>query len=110
MVDSMVEAFSEYVPGPGSLLYNSLSSVWPKRCSFEPNGGFYAVTCFVVKAEKERAVMLCYERPFLAVMSLPAVCRGFLANKRAADFVGTAPLRLLRRTLYSLPGTDGHEA
>jgi len=38
--EAMVEAFSEYVPGPGSLLKYSMSSSLPSNLkSFEPKGG-----------------------------------------------------------------------
>lgn len=40
----------------------------------------------------------------------PALYNGFLAKMRAADLVGTAPLRLFKSTLCILPGTEGHEA
>lgn len=44
-------------------------------------------------------------------MEEPADDKGlFLLKILAADFVGTAPCRLFRRTLCILPGTEGHEA
>ena len=61
------------------------------------------VTFFVSKLVKVRelASVLCEARPFVWDIELaPADCNGFLLLKmRAADFVGTAPFRLLRRTL-----------
>ena len=71
------------------------------------------MACFVEKDVNERAVALC---EFLCDLDcdieLPADCSGgFCRLKiRAADFVGTAPLRLFKSTRCILPGTDGQDA
>ena len=72
-----------------------------------------AVIYFVSKELKVRslAVVDWLSRCFLVCdMVLPADWRGLRLKMRAADLVGTAPLRLLRSTLCILPGTEGHDA
>lgn len=79
----------------------------PNLCSLEPKGGLNVVAYFDVNDEKDLVDMLPFF--FEVERSLPADWSG-LRKILAADLVGTAPLRLLRSTLCSLPGTEGQAA
>ena len=89
------------MPGPGSLLKYSLSSIFPsKRRSLERKGVLAEDMVFFWKELNEAAV-------FIDIIEVPALFNGRLYSL-FADFVDWALCRLLISTRCVLLGTEGH--